>query len=34
MQQENTTQTSKSKYSDAELNEFKELITEKDKNGT
>jgi DnaK suppressor protein len=29
MQQENTTQTSKTKYSDNELNEFRKLITEK-----
>jgi len=29
MQQENTAQTNKTKYSDAELNEFRELITEK-----
>ena len=29
MQQENTTQTNKTKYTDSELNEFKELITEK-----
>ena len=29
MQQENTTQISKTKYNDAELNEFRALITEK-----
>jgi DnaK suppressor protein len=29
MQTENTTQTNKTKYNDVELNEFRELITEK-----